>query len=312
MKDVGQRVTEVAALKHALPYLQMFQGTCFVVKAGGGALADDTTVASLVEQVGILHQLGIKVVLVHGGGLQSSSLSRALGSEPRFSGGRRVTDAAALQVATMVLNGTVNTRVLAACRAAKVPAIGISGIDGGLVRARRRPPSMVDGERIDFGFVGDVVDVDASVVERLLACGFLPVVSPLCADDAGVVLNANADSIAAALAGALGAAKLVLITDALGILERPDDASSLVSALDLAGLKSLREAGVLRDGMIPKAEALERALRAGVRRAHVVSHRVPDSLLVEVFTNEGCGTLIVEDAGVLGAGEWSLLAKEGS
>ena len=303
MKDVGQRGAEVAALKHALPYLRMFKGKTFVVKAGGGALAEETALRGLVEQAGILHQLGVRVVLVHGGGPQATDLERALGAEPRFVGGRRVTDDGALRVATMVLNGALNTRLLAACRAAGVPAIGLSGVDAGLVRARRRPPVEVEGQRVDYGHVGDVVAVDASVLERLLAAGFVPVVSPLSADDSGALLNVNADSVAAAVAIALGAEKLILITGAPGILERLEDPGSLVSYTDLPSLGRLRQTGALRDGMMPKAEAVETALRGGVPRAHVISYRVPDSLLVEVFTNEGCGTLVVEDLRALSPDE---------
>ncbi len=303
MKDVGQRGAEVAALKHAFPYLRMFKGKTFVVKAGGGALADETAIRSLVEQAGILHQLGVRVVLVHGGGPQATELERALGVEPRFVAGRRVTDDAGLRVAAMVLNGALNTRLLAACRVAAVPAVGLSGVDAGLVRARRRPPVEVEGQRVDYGHVGDVLQVDASVLERLLAAGFVPVVSPLSADDSGALLNVNADSVAAAVAVALGAEKLILMTGAPGILERLEDPGSLVSYTDLDGLRRLREAGALRDGMMPKAEAIETALRGGVKRAHVISYRLPDGLLVEVFTNEGSGTLVVEDLRALSPAE---------
>jgi acetylglutamate kinase len=183
MKDVGQHGAGVVALKQALPYLRMFQGKTFVVKAGGGALENEAALRSLVEQVGALHQLGIRLVLVHGGGTQSSELLRALGSEPKFVAGRRVTDDAALRVVTMVLNGTVSTRLLSAFRAARLPAIGLSGVDAGLLRAQRRPPVTIEGHEVDYGHVGDLVGADATVIERLHAAGFLPVVSPLAADD---------------------------------------------------------------------------------------------------------------------------------
>jgi acetylglutamate kinase len=303
MKDVGQRAGEVAALRHALPYLRMFQGKTFVVKAGGGACEDEAALRQLVEQVGVLHQLGVRVVLVHGGGSQASALTRALGAEPQFVAGRRVTDERALEAVVMALNGGVNTRILAACRALTVPAIGLSGVDAGLVRCKRRPPVQVEGRTVDYGAVGDIDRIDASVLERLLAAGFVPVVSPIAADDGGAILNLNADGVAAAVAMALGAEKLLVLTGAPGILENPADSGTLVSYTDLPGLRWLRETGALRDGMLPKAEAIERALRGGVKRAHVVSYRAPDGLLTEVFTNQGCGTLVVPELAALSPDE---------
>jgi acetylglutamate kinase len=303
MKDVGQRTGEVAALRHALPYLRMFQGKTFVVKAGGGACEEDTALRGLVEQVGVLHQLGVRVVLVHGGGAQATELTRALGGEPQFVAGRRVTDERALEAVVMALNGAVNTRILAACRALSVPAIGLSGVDCGLVRCRRRPPVQVEGKAVDYGRVGDIEGIEAGVLERLLAAGFVPVVSPIAADDAGEILNLNADGVAAAIAMALGAEKLLVLTGAPGVLEDPSDTGTLISYTDLPGLRWLRETGALRDGMLPKAEAIERALRGGVKRAHVVSYRAPDALLTEVFTNQGCGTLVVPELAALSAAE---------
>ena len=303
MKDVGQRGAEVAGLRHALPYVRLFKGKVFVVKLGGSLLADAGATRAVLEQVEVLFHLGIRVVVVHGGGPQASALSRALGSEPRFVAGRRVTDDVALEAATLSLNGGANTALLATCRALEIPAVGVSGVDAGLVRARRRPPVVVDGETVDYGHVGDVEAVDASVLERLLAAGFLPVVSPLAADDSGQVLNCNADGVASAVAVALRAMKLVLVTDVPGILERADEPSSLISYTDLAGLAELRSAGVLAGGMLPKTAAVEAALLGGVGRAHLVSWRVPDGLLLELFTNEGSGTLVVREPGALSPAE---------
>lgn len=299
MKDVGQRVTGAAVLRRALPYLRMFRGKLFVVKASGGLFGNDAAITELVEQIEILSQLGVRIVLVHGGGPQSTQLARDLGAEPRFVHGRRVTDDRALEVATYVLNGVVNTKLLAAFRAGGLPAVGISGVDAGLIRARRRPPVMVDGKTVDFGHVGDIEGVDASVLTRLLDAGFLPVVSPLSADDGGAVLNVNADSAAAAIAVALGALKLILLTEAPGVLEDPDDPTSLVSFTDLEGLARLREEGAIRTGMLPKTDAVRMALAGGVPRAHIISYRVPHSLLVEVLTNEGSGTMVVRNTAEL-------------
>ena len=188
-----------------------------------------------------------------------------------------------------------NTRILAACRELGVDAVGLSGVDAGLVRASRRPPVRIDGESVDYGFVGDIASIDTAVLRKQLDSGLMPVVSPLSSDDAGVVLNINADTVAAALGAALGAEKLILCTGAPGILERRDDPRSLVSFTDLAGLARLEQSGSLADGMLPKASAIETAIRGGVRRVHVISSNARDSVLAEVFTNEGTGTMIVAD-----------------
>jgi acetylglutamate kinase len=303
MKDVGQRTAEATALKHAVPYIRIFKGKTFVLKAGGGALERESTARDLIEQIEVLHQVGIRVVLVHGGGTQSTGLAQALGAETRFVEGRRVTDAKALEVATMVLNGAVNTHLLAVCRSVGLPAVGVSGVDAGLIQARKRPPVRVSGEMVDFGFVGDVEGVDPKVLTDLMDAGYVPVVSPLSAAGDGTVLNINADTIASALAVALQAEKLLFLTGAPGILERADDPGSLVSYTDLAGLRRLRDEGGLVRGMLPKTSAIEAAIHGGVRRVHILSHDLPDGLLAEVFTNEGVGTLVVEDVRVLSPAE---------
>jgi len=289
----------VRALKGAAPYVRLYKGKVFVVKAGGAVFADAAGTRMLIEQIAILHPLGVRVVLVHGGGPQLDEMQRSLGIEPRMVRGRRVTDERSIDVTTMVLNGSINTRILAACRELGVDAIGVSGVDAGLVRARRRPPVQVDGETVDYGFVGDVTSVDASVLLRQLDAGLMPVVSPLSSDDAGCVLNINADTVAARIGAALGAEKLILCTGAPGILEDLADPRSLVSYTDLDGLARLQSGGSFADGMLPKANAIEEAIRGGVRRVHVISYLVPDALLAEVFTNEGTGTLIVEDIDAL-------------
>jgi acetylglutamate kinase len=295
------RIAEIAALRHAVPYLALFRGRTFVVKMGGGALADARATAGVVEQLAALHHLGVKLVVVHGGGEQANALAGRLGLEVRKVAGRRVTDEATLEVVTWALNGGANTRLLAACRAARLPAVGLSGVDAGLVVARRRPPVAVDGESapVDFGCVGDIERVDPSVLRHLTDVpgngGYVPVVSPLAADAAGNLLNLNADGVAAALAVALRAEKLLVLTDVPGLLGDRDDPSSLVSYVDLAGLARLRAQGAIAGGMLPKIEAIERALAGGVERAHLVGWRSPDALLLELFTNEGAGTLVVPE-----------------
>jgi acetylglutamate kinase len=294
----GERAIAVTALKAAVPYIRMFKRKVFVVKVGGAVFGDEESTRELIEQLGILHEVGINVVLVHGGGAQSTALAEALDVPSQFVEGRRVTDERSLQVATMVLNGIINTRVLAICRDIGLPAIGMSGVDAGLIQAHRRPPVALegkDGGTVDYGFVGDIDGVDSAVLQRQLDAGFLPIISPLSADEDGTLLNINADTVAAAIAAALKAEKLILVTGAPGILDDPDDASSLVSYLDLADLERMRGEGRLDAGMKPKADAIKFAVRGGVPRVHVISWKVPDSLLLEVFTNEGTGTLVVED-----------------
>ncbi len=303
VKHRADQSATVRALKGAAPYIRLFKNRIFVVKAGGAVFGDPAGTRALIEQIAILHHLGIKVVLVHGGGPQLDEMQRSLGVEPRMVQGRRVTDARTIDVTTMVLNGLINTRILAICRELDVAAVGISGIDAGLVRARRRPPVAVGGETVDFGFVGDIDIVDVNVVRQLLDAGLMPVISPLSADDAGCVLNINADTVAASIGAALSAEKLILCTGAPGILENLADPGSLVSYTDISGLRALQAAGSFADGMLPKAGAIEAAIRGGVRRVHVISYKVADSLLAEVFTNEGTGTLIVSDVNALSPAE---------
>lgn len=297
MRTNQERAIVVSALKHAAPYIRMFKGKTFVLKAGGEVFATPEDTHALMAQVGLLHQVGIRVVLVHGGGPQSTELADALGHATRFVEGRRVTDQSALDVATMVLNGLINTRILAACRDLDVPAIGLSGVDAGLIRAHKRPPVQVQGNDhpVDYGFVGDIDSVDADIVRKQLDNAVMPVVSPLSCDENGVLLNINADTVASALAIALNAEKLMLATAAPGILRDREDPGSLISYMDLEDLQDLRREGRLADGMLPKATAIEKALRGGVDRVHVISWRVAESLLLEVFTNEGTGTLVVND-----------------
>lgn len=306
MQNIRDRDVVVSALKHAAPYIRLYKKKIFVLKAGGEVFASEEATRHLLEQVSLLHQVGIRVVLVHGGGPQATELAKALGVSTQMVGGRRVTDQQTLDVTTMVLNGQINTRILAACRDLQLPAVGISGVSAGLIKAHKRPPMAVEGAAggpVDFGFVGDIDGVDTDVIQAQLDNGLVPVVSPLSADDTGTVLNINADTVAAALATALRASKLILTMSAPGILQDRADPSSLISYLDLEDLQRLRADGSLAEGMLPKARAIEAAVKGGVPRVHLISYKVPDSLLLEIFTNEGTGTLVVEDTDTLTAEE---------
>ena len=297
--NTNERAIVITALRHALPYLRIFKNKVFVIKAGGDAFVSTEMTRALLEQIGILHQVGIRVVLVHGGGPQSTALAKRLGLATQMVEGRRITDAQTLEVSTMVLNGEINTRIVAVCRALGIPAIGLSGVDGGLIKATKRPPVQVAGETVDYGYVGDILGVDTSVLVKQLDNDLVPIVSPLSSDDQGTLLNINADTVAAMIACDLKAEKFVMATGTPGILEHVDDPRSLISYVDRAGLRRLRDEGKIAGGMLPKATAIERALSGGVPRVHVISYAQPDSLLLEVFTNEGTGTLVVNDTKAL-------------
>jgi len=300
MTSNKDRAIVVSALKHAAPYIRLFKGKVFVIKVGGEVLADPELTTALVEQVGILHQVGIRTVLIHGGGPQSTKLATELGFDTQFIEGRRVTNSDSLDVAMMILNGQINTRILAACRDLQIPAVGISGVDAGLIRAHKRPPvTGKDGHSVDYGFVGDIDSVDADILKKQLDNGLMPVVSPLSCDESGTLLNINADTVAAAIAAELDAEKLILVTGATGILEDVNDPGSLISYIDRKRLQELKDEGALADGMLPKAAAIDAAIRDGVSRVHVISYKLPDSILLEVFTNEGTGTLVVDDVNAL-------------
>jgi acetylglutamate kinase len=293
----------IRALKSAAPYIRMYKGKVFVIKASGGVFGDSAATRALMEQVAILHQVGVRVVVVHGGGPQLTEIQESLGLEAKMIAGRRVTDAKSIEITSMVLNGLVNTQILGICREVGINAVGVSGVDAGLIRAHKRPPVQVEGQTVDYGFVGDIDLVDSKVLQQLLDDHIMPVVSPVSADDHGTLLNINADTVAAAIGASVKAEKLILITGAPGILESLEDPRSLVSYTDLAGLQKLRDQGSLKDGMLPKAKAIEDAIKGGVRRVHCISYKTPDSILAEVFTNEGTGTLIVDNVTTLSAAE---------
>lgn len=293
----------VSALRQAAPYIRMYCGKVFVVKMGGGLFSDSALMRGVFEQIAILLQVGIKVVVVHGGGKQLTDMQASLGIKSEMVAGRRVTDAKSINVTSMVLNGLINTQILSLCRALDINAVGVSGVGAGLIRASKRPPTNVDGKTVDYGFVGDIKKVDPTVLQQLLNDGIMPVISPISADEKGTLLNINADTVASAISAALKAEKLIICAEPAGIMESMDDPHSLVSYTDLAGLEKLKERGCLKDGVLPKAKAIEEALRCGVGRVHIASYKSPDTILAEVFTNEGTGTMIVADIKALSKAE---------
>jgi len=288
----------IAGLKGALRYVRAYRDRVFVVKLGGDVLSDPEVLDGVAAQLGLLASLGIRLVVVHGGGPQATALSRKMGVEPTIVAGRRVTDDTALDIAKMVYGGILNTDLIAALREHRLQAVGLSGVDADLITARRRPPvKVVDDagkERtVDYGHVGDVERVDPHVLQTLVEARFIPVVASLAGDDEGNVYNVNADTVAESLAVSMQAMKLIFMTGAPGVLRDRTDPSSLVTFADPDDLTSLMQSGALVGGMRPKVEACIRAATSGVERTHIIDGRASDALLLEVFTGAGCGTMIV-------------------
>jgi acetylglutamate kinase len=288
-------------LREALPYIQKFQGKTFVVKFSGKVTEDKENLASLAEELALLHQVGIRICVVHGGGKQLSELAKKLGVVQTVIEGRRVTDDDTLELAKMIFRGKINTEILAALRHRGISAVGLSGLDGGVIKAQRRPPKEVinrktgEIETVDFGHVGDVVNVDARLINLLLENGYLPIVSSLGADDEGKVYNINADTIASEIAAELTAEKLVLLSDVNGIYLDEADENSKISRLTTREAEDLITTGRATGGMVPKLQNLVLLLRRGLRSAHVISGAKRNALLSEVFTDEGTGTMLVAE-----------------
>ncbi len=281
-------------LVEALPWLERFRGALFVVKYGGNAMVDDGLRRAFAEDMVFLRMVGLHPVVVHGGGPQISDMLGRLGIASEFRGGLRVTTPESMDVVRMVLTGKVSRELVGLINAHGPHAVGLSGEDGGLLRARRRTAT-VDGRQVDVGQVGDVVEVDPRAVRDLLDAGRIPVVSTVApdVDDPTQVLNVNADTAAAALAVALGATKLIVLTDVEGLYTDWPDRSSLVRTIRASALAELLPR--LESGMVPKMEACLRAVRGGVSQAHVVDGRQAHSVLVEVFTQHGVGTMVLPD-----------------
>ncbi|MBA2704023.1 MAG: acetylglutamate kinase [Blastocatellia bacterium] len=286
-------------LREALPYIQRFQGQTFVVKLSGKATEDPDNLSSLAEELALLHQVGIRICVVHGGGKQLSDLASKLGIEQTIIEGRRVTDDATLEMAKMIFAGKINTDILAALRNRSIEAVGLSGVDGNIVHAERRPPKEVlnreTGERsqVDFGHVGDVVEINSRLLSVLLNEGYLPVISSLGADSEGTVFNINADTIAAEIAVQLKAEKLILLSDVDGIYLQPGQPETKLSRLTAAEADAMITDGSATGGMIPKLQSITTLLRRGVHSAHILSGTTRNALLSEIFTDSGTGTMIV-------------------
>jgi acetylglutamate kinase len=296
--EVGDQL-RLDLLREALPYIQRFKGQTFVVKLSGKATEDHDNLSSLAEELALLHQVGIRICVVHGGGKQLSDLASKLGIEQTIIEGRRVTDDATLEMAKMIFAGKINTDILAALRNRSIEAVGLSGVDGNIVHAERRPPKEVlnreTGERsqVDYGHVGDVVEINSRLLSVLLNEGYLPVISSLGADSEGTVFNINADTIAAEIAVQLKAEKLILLSDVDGIYLRPGEPETKLSRLTAAEAEAMIKDGTATGGMIPKLQSITALLSRGVHSAHILSGTTRNALLSEIFTDSGTGTMIV-------------------
>ena len=286
-------------LREALPYIQRFKGQTFVVKLSGKVTENQENLISLAEELALLHQVGIRICVVHGGGKQLSELAKKLGIEQTIIEGRRVTDDATLEMAKMIFAGKINTDILAALRHRGIEAVGLSGVDGNIVHAEKRPPKEILNretgvkDKVDFGHVGDVVQINSRLLMVLLDHGYLPVISSLGADDEGMVFNINADTIAAEIAVQLKAEKLILLSDVDGIYLTAGDPNTKVSRVTATEAGELISSGAASGGMIPKLQSIIVLLERGVHSAHIISGTKRNALLSEIFTDKGTGTMIV-------------------
>ena len=285
-RSVGDHLHNAELLVEILPYIQRWQGKVVVIKYGGSAMTDGALGKRFAEDVVLMHQVGILPLVVHGGGPQIGDLMQRLGKEPEFLDGLRVTDAETLDIARMVLVGKVNRDIVGSINVHGPLAVGVSGEDGGLITAAARNP--------ELGFVGDVDSVDPTLLTKLFTEGLIPVMSTIGTDASGQAYNINADTVAGAVAEAIGAEKVVYLTDVEGLYEDLDNKDSLIGEISADELQTKLESGQITDGMIPKIEACVHAVNNGVTSAHLLDGRIPHVALLEIFTDAGIGTMITD------------------
>ena len=295
--EIGNQL-RLDLLREALPYIKRFKGKTFVVKFSGKVTEERERLISLAEELALMHQVGIRICVVHGGGKQLSELAALMGVEQTIIEGRRVTDDATLEMAKMIFAGKINTDILSALRHRGVEAVGLSGVDGNIVHAERRPPKQImnretgESEHVDFGHVGDIIEIDSRLLTVLLDHAYLPVISSLGADAEGTVFNINADTIASEIAIQLKAEKLVLLSDVDGIYLRAGEPETKLSRLTADEAQRLIENGSATGGMVPKLQSIVELLSRGVKSAHIIDGTMRNALLAEVFTDKGTGTMI--------------------
>lgn len=285
----------VEILLEALPYIKEFHGTVMVFKIGGHAMVSDEVLEETVKDILLLHYIGIKPVVVHGGGPEITEKMERLGLKPRFVEGLRVTDRETMEVVEMVLDGKINSKIVSMFIKNGGKAVGLSGKDGLLIVAEKKMMKVKRGFEevmVDLGFVGETKFVNPTILRILLDNGFIPVVSPVSADLNGNIYNLNADSVAGDIASALKAKKLVMLTDVPGILRDVNDRNSLIKRIKLSELEEMNEKGLLKGGMLPKFDAIAKALRNGVEKVHVIDGSRKHAILLELFTKDGIGTMV--------------------
>ena len=274
-------------LTQALPYIQKYTDKIIVVKYGGNAMINDELKDAVMGDIVLLSLIGIKVVLVHGGGPEITQMLKAVGKESKFVNGLRVTDKETADVVQMVLAGKTNKDLVSLVEVCGGKAVGLCGIDGGMIKAKK----VDDGEN-DYGFVGDIVSIDSAPIKKVLEENYIPVIATVGIDDNGQVYNINADTAAAEIAASLGAENIITLTDIPGLMKDVNDKNSLIPEIHVDEIDSLIEGGIIYGGMIPKVRSLEVAVRSGVKKAVMIDGRIPHSILIEMFSNEGIGTLM--------------------
>lgn len=284
--ELKQNIEKAKTLIEAIPYIKSFTGKTVVIKYGGSAMVDAKIRDLMMKDIAVLKLLGIQVVLVHGGGPFINESLKNFNKEPEFKEGLRVTDKETMQVVEMVLSGKINKEIVNDIQKVGIQAVGISGKDGMTLKARKLTPS-----GLDLGFVGEIVSVDTKLIDSLIASDFLPVLAPVGRDDEGNTYNINADYAAVAIAGALNAQKLVFVTDVAGVMADVDDYKSLITQMTVAEAQENIDNGIISGGMIPKVECCIAAVESGVKTVHIIDGRVEHSMLLEIFTQEGIGTM---------------------
>ncbi|MBE6830649.1 acetylglutamate kinase [Caproiciproducens sp. R1] len=272
-------------LVQALPYIQKYAGRTVVVKYGGNAMVNEDLKDAVMSDIVLMQLVGINVVLVHGGGPEISAMLKKIGKESRFVGGLRVTDAETVDVVQMVLAGKVNKDLVQLLERHNGRAIGLCGLDGGMMKAKK----LAAGE--DLGFVGEITEVNTEIVSQTTANGYVPIVATVAGGENGEVYNINADIAAARIAAEMGAIKLILMTDIKGLLSDKEDESTLIPVVNVSDVPKLQNQGIISGGMIPKIDCCVEAVRRGVSRAHIIDGRIPHSILIELFSDEGIGTM---------------------
>ena len=283
-------------LMDALPYIQEFYGTTVVIKYGGNAMINEALKENVMRNVALMKFVGIQPILVHGGGPEITGFLKKVGKESSFVSGLRVTDEETVEIAEMVLDGKLNSEIVSLLNLRGVRAVGLSGKDAGLIKAKKKLAAVYESDavrEVDIGYVGEVTAVDTRIITDLLQQDYVPVIAPIGMGEHGESYNINAEYVAAEIAGALRAEKVLLLTDVEGVYKDFADKSSLISQLHLEEAKAYIRSGVIDGGMIPKVEACLRALEAGAHKAHIIDGRLDHSIILEIFTSRGIGTMVL-------------------